>query len=96
VLQFKQSYNISYALLTDKKNDVVRKLRGEVTPEVYLFDQTGQCVYRGAIDNWLTALGKKKQKPDQFYLADAIQQSIKGEQVTNSYVKAQGCALNEY
>lgn len=96
VLAFARSYNISYPLLTDKKNDVVRKLRGEVTPEVYLFDSAGRCVYRGAIDNWLTTLGKKKTKPDQFYLADAIQQAIKGEPVTTSYVQAQGCALNEY
>jgi thioredoxin-related protein len=96
VLAFARAYNISYAILTDRKNDVVKKLKGEVTPEVYLFDQTGQCVYRGAIDNWLTTLGKKKTKPDQFYLADAIQQTIKGEPVTTAYVQAQGCALNEY
>lgn len=96
VLQFARSYKIGYPLLTDKKREVALKLKGEVTPEVYLFDQEGQCVYRGAIDNWLTKLGKKKQKPDQFYLTDAIRQVIHGEPVTTSYVKAQGCVLNEY
>jgi hypothetical protein len=96
VLQFARSYNIGYTLLTDKKREVALKLKGEVTPEVYLFNQEGQCVYRGAIDNWLTKLGKKKQKPDQLYLADAVRQVIHGEPVTISYVKAQGCVLNEY
>lgn len=96
VLQFARSYKIGYPLLTDKKREVALKLKGEVTPEVYVFSQDGQCVYRGAIDNWLTKLGKKKQKPDQFYLADAVRQVINGEPVTTAYVKAQGCVLNEY
>lgn len=96
VLQFARSYKIGYTLLTDRKKEVALKLKGEVTPEVYLFNQEGQCVYRGALDNWLTKLGKKKPKPDQFYLADAIRQVAHGEPVTTSYVKAQGCVLNEY
>lgn len=96
VLQFARSYKISYPLLTDKNREVALKLKGEVTPEVYVFTQAGHCVYRGAIDNWLMKLGKKKQKPDQFYLADAVRQVIIGEPVTTAYVKAQGCALNEY
>jgi hypothetical protein len=96
IKQFAASYKISYPLLVDRKKEIALTLKGEVTPEVYLFDQSGRCVYRGAIDNWLMTLGKKKQKPDRFYLADAIRQAVKGEPIPTAYVKAQGCALNEY
>ncbi len=96
VLAFAKEYQIVFPLVTDKKKQLVERLHGEVTPEVFLFDQTGLFIYHGAIDNWLVALGKKKQKPDQFYLADAIRQSLKGEPVITNYVKAQGCEINEY
>ncbi len=96
IKQFAASYKISYPLLVDRKKEIALTLKGEVTPEVYLFDQSGHCVYRGAIDNWLMSLGKKKQKPDRFYLADAIRQAVNGEPIPTAYVKAQGCALNEY
>lgn len=96
IKEFVSSYQLSIPVLVDPKMKLTKSLKGEVTPEVFLFDASGKCVYKGAIDNWLVELGKKKIKPDQHYLQDAIEQTLRGEPVLISYNKPQGCLLNEY
>ena len=96
ILAFADSYSLSFPILTDKKKELSTKLQAEVTPEAYLFDRVGTLVYSGAIDNWLSLLGKKKAKPDKHYLSDAINQTLHGQLVTTPYAKAQGCAINDY
>jgi len=75
---------------------LTKLLRAEVTPEAFLFDSSGTCIYRGAIDNWLVEIGKKKIKADEHFLQNAIEQTLRGEQVAINFIKAQGCLLNEY
>lgn len=96
ILDFASSYSLTFTLLRDTDMLLVKKIKAEVTPEVFLFDDQGECVYHGAIDNWLMELGKKKVKPDEHYLVDAIDKTLKGEKVTRSYIKPQGCLLNDY
>lgn len=96
ILGFAQAYGLRFPLYVDKKMQLSRKLHGEVTPEVFLLDTEGQLVYHGAIDNWLAGIGQKRQKPNEHYLLDAINQSLLGQSVSIPYVKAQGCILNDY
>ena len=96
VIRFSSDHKLEYPLLVDKELWITRMIKGEVTPEVFLFNAEGELVYSGAIDNWLTELGKKKQKPDAFYLRDAIEATQTGMPVRVRYVKAQGCLVNDY
>jgi hypothetical protein len=96
VNRFASAYKLTFPLLVDKDRILVRMVKGKVTPEAFLFNADGTLVYSGAIDNWLTELGKKKQKPDMFFLQDAILNTINGSPVTVPYVKAQGCLVNDY
>ncbi len=96
ILDFAAAYHLRFPLYVDKKMHLSRQLKGEVTPEVFLLDAQGQLLYHGAIDNWLAGVGQKRQKPTEHYLLDAINQSLLGQAVSVSYVKAQGCILNDY
>ena len=96
ILGFAKEYGLRFPLYVDKKMHLSRKLQGEVTPEVFLLDADGQLVYHGAIDNWLAGIGQKRQKPNEHYLLDAINQSLLGQTVSIPYVKAQGWILNDY
>jgi thiol-disulfide isomerase/thioredoxin len=96
VLNFSRNYEMNFPLYIDSNMQLCKYLKAEVTPESYLFDKKGKLVYHGAIDNWLTALGKKRTRADQHYLLDAIEQMMKGNPVALSYIKPQGCLLNEY
>lgn len=96
VLKFVDKYELNFPVYVDKKLKVSRYLKAELTPECFLFDQKGMLVYSGAIDNWLTDLGKKRLQADQHYLLDALSQTHSGIPLLFSYVKPQGCLLNEY
>lgn len=96
ILDFAEEYRLQFPLYLDKKMHISRLLKGEVTPEVFLLDVQGQLLYHGAIDNWLAGIGQKRQKPNEHYLLDAINQSLLGQAVSIPYVKAQGCILNDY
>ncbi len=96
IVAFAKNYELNFPLFVDKQFMVSGYLKGEVTPEAFLFDRNGQLVYRGAIDNWLSDLGKKRPKADQHYLMDALQQTLTGIAVQLTYAKPKGCLLNEY
>ena len=96
ILDFAEEYRLQFPLYLDKKMNISRLLKGEVTPEVFLLDAQGHLLYHGAIDNWLAGIGQKRQKPNEHYLLDAINQSLLGQAVSVPYVKAQGCILNDY
>ena len=96
VLKFVNKYELNFPVYVDKKLRISRYLKAELTPECFLFDQKGILVYSGAIDNWLTDLGKKRLQADQHYLLDALAQTHAGLPLLSSYVKPQGCLLNEY
>jgi thioredoxin-related protein len=96
VMNFTNSYELDFPVYVDSTMQLSRYLKGEVTPEAFLFDQSGKLAYRGALDNWLSSPGKKRVRADQHYLLDAIEQTLQGDLVVLSYVKPQGCLLNEY
>lgn len=96
IVNFARAYQLNFPVYVDRHMNLSRYIKGEVTPEVYLFNPNGQLVYRGAIDNWLVDLGQKKQSADQFYLRNAIDQTLSGQIVSLPYVKAQGCIINDY
>ena len=96
VNEFVSSYKLTIPVFIDPKMKLTKLLRAEVTPEAFLFDSSGTCIYRGAIYNWLVEIGKKKIKADEYFLQNAIEQTLRGEQVAINFIKAQGCLLNEY
>ena len=96
VRKFYKEYGLTFPIYTDRKLQLAKKMKATVTPEVFLFNTTGKLVYRGAIDDWLQELGKKKTKPEQHYLRDAILQCLNGQPVALSYVTPQGCLINDF
>jgi peroxiredoxin len=94
--RFAQDYGIGFPLLIDTEMRLSRHLKATVTPEVILADNNGDIIYRGAIDDWMVELGKKKPAPQQHYLADAINQYLNGQPVSIRSTVAKGCLINEF
>lgn len=93
---FSDAYRITFPLLVDSEKKFSDYLKATVTPEVVLVDKKGNLIYRGAIDDWVQALGKKKINPQQFYLQDAIEQYLQGAPVVIKQTIPIGCLINEY
>jgi thiol-disulfide isomerase/thioredoxin len=96
VQQFAADYKIKFPLLIDKEKELSLYLKTSVTPEVVLTNAAGQTIYRGAIDDWMEELGKKKVAPQQHYLDEAITQYLAGTPVLRSSTIAKGCLINEF
>lgn len=93
---FADKYGIAYSLLIDEDKSLSKHLRATVTPQVILIDNEYRLVYKGAIDNLMQTLGKKRLYATEFYLADAIEKSIHSSGFFTKRTKAVGCSINDY
>jgi len=96
IKKFKQDYNIPFELLVDHDEKLTKYLQAVVTPQVILLNNNFELLYKGAIDNWLQALGKQRVKATEFFLQDALQQSLSNEKILIKRTKAVGCRINDY
>ncbi|TKK67754.1 redoxin domain-containing protein [Ilyomonas limi] len=93
---FSSNYQISFPLFIDSNKIVSNYLQASITPQVILLDEKHHLLYKGAIDNWAVSLGKQRVKPTQFYLKDAIEESLQNELIAIKRTKAVGCKINDY
>jgi len=88
------TYGLNFPILLDEKKVLAHVLRGQVTPEVFLFNKAGDLLYRGKIDNWFYELGKYRQVVTEHYLDNAITAALAGETVSPNKTEPVGCMLN--
>jgi thiol-disulfide isomerase/thioredoxin len=96
VRTYQEKYRINFNLMMDKNKKLSTLLAATITPEVVLLDPEGIIIYRGAIDDWVVDLGKKKLKPEKDYLRTSLQQYTTHMPVLVSQTSPKGCYINEY
>ena len=96
VKTFISTYQISFPLLIDDSEKLTRYLQTTVTPEALLMDAGANLLYKGAIDNWLVSLGKKRIQATEHYLQDALDNTIHHTNIKIKRTKAIGCKLNDF
>lgn len=96
IQSFASEYNVHIPLYIDSSMSLTHYLNAAVTPEAVLLNDKNELVYKGAIDNLLEGLGKRKIKATAFYLQDALEQSLNNKTVVIKSTKAVGCKINEY
>jgi peroxiredoxin len=80
--------NLTFTILKDAGNKVADQLGATNTPEVFFLDASGKLVYRGRIDN-----ARSGQSISSNDLRDAIDATLAGKAVVNSFVRAFGCSI---
>ncbi len=96
VEQFVKEYGLRFQVYIDKEKRITKTARATITPEVVAFNARGEILYRGAIDDWAIAPGKKKQNASKRYLNNAIQAFITGSEIPVKTTRAVGCLINDY
>jgi protein-disulfide isomerase len=91
---FLKKYNATFPGYTDANLQKAKRYQVTVMPEVVLLNAAGMVVYRGAIDDWYYGLGKSRAKATEFYLRNAIEATLEGNQVLKSKTEAYGCLIN--
>ncbi|HQZ66803.1 MAG TPA: hypothetical protein PLY87_17040 [Planctomycetaceae bacterium] len=85
-------YKIKFPMLLDSA-EALRKLTGAThTPEAFVFDRTGNQLYRGLIDDSTERLGKSSPVK-KHYLANALHAAVNGHALAIGHTSAVGCLL---
>ncbi len=94
--RFQKKYQMtSITGILDKENQLVNLLNAQITPEYFLLNTQGKTLYSGALDNAFVEIGKKRTVVTQFYLDDAIQQSIDNKEIVIKKTEAVGCFIRK-
>jgi peroxiredoxin len=83
-------YKLSYSILDDNSGKVGRLYGAKTTPHMFIIDESGTLVYRGAIDD--DPKGVKNGNPLN-YVDKALEEVIAGKQVSISETKSYGCSV---
>lgn len=88
IKQHAAQHHLTFTILKDKGSKVADQLGATNTPEAFLLDASGKLVYRGRIDN-----SRNGQTISSNDLRDAIDATLSGKAVANSFVRAFGCSI---
>lgn len=95
ITDFSKKYSTAFTIGIDEQQLLTKYLGATVTPQIVLIDSVGNLVYKGAIDDWVVGLGRKKEKVTMHYAADAITQYLQRMPVKIASTKAFGCKIND-
>lgn len=87
--QLTTQFRLPFPYLHDENQNVLRDLGAQKTPEVFLFNQKRELVYKGAIDDsW-----ENEATVMSVYLEDAIEYTLDGIDIDYPEVDAVGCSI---
>lgn len=91
--EYQTRYHINFLLVTDPEKKLAKSLGAKITPEVFVANSNGQTLYRGRIDDWMYAVGKKKPMITTHELQDALNSVAHHQPVRVPETKAIGCII---
>jgi thiol-disulfide isomerase/thioredoxin len=96
IKNFKTQFDFKIPTFIDYDKKLTNSLLATVTPEVILINNKYELVYKGAIDDIMVSLGKRRLTATAFYLSDAIMKSLENSVVLLKRTKAVGCTINDF
>ena len=96
VASFENVYHTTFEIFIDPTQKFTHYLQATITPQAILLDSMGNLIYTGAIDDWVQAQGKKRLQVSEQFLRNAIEQTMRMEEVKIKKTKVFGCKINDY
>lgn len=91
--EFREEFKFDLPIIFDPKRRLLKKLKANYSPEVFLLDNKRKTLYHGAIDNWFYGLGRNRAAPTEFYLLDALESYKDNQEIKIKYIEPVGCML---
>jgi peroxiredoxin len=86
-----QEYKVPYPVLDDHEGKVGRLYGATNTPHIFIKAPDGTIAYQGAIDN--DPQGEKEPDQRENYVAQALEELLKGQEVATPKTKPYGCSV---
>lgn len=90
-----QEYGYTMPALRDPDHALVKESQAQITPEVGVFDQHGELVYHGRIDNWYAEFGRARPAPTTHELNDALQAVLNHQKPAVASAQGIGCYISD-
>lgn len=94
VAKHAEEFGLTFPVLKDPTGRVARLFEAERTCEALVIDGHGRLRYRGAIDDQYS-YGKRKEKPDKHFVAEAIEAILAGKPVETRATAVEGCPIEQ-
>lgn len=94
--KFQKEYEVDFPLLLDNSVSIAKHLKSGVKPEAFVFDEKGELIYRGRIDNRFVSIGRLRNTFDKHDLLNAITAAAEGVKPEVSETPAIGCVYNDW
>jgi thiol-disulfide isomerase/thioredoxin len=91
--EFREEFQFDLPIIYDSKRKLLKRMKANYSPEIFLLDNKRKTLYHGAIDNWFYGLGQNRAKPTEFYLLDAIESYKNNQEIKVKYIEPVGCML---
>lgn len=91
--QHAEKFQIAAPVILDHDQALARRVDARVTPEAIVVGRDGKILYRGRIDNFYEALGRKRREATEHDLRDALTAIAVGRPVAKPVTKALGCHI---
>lgn len=88
-------YGIAAPVVIDRRHELVRRFKPEVTPEAAVVLRDGSAAYCGRINDLFTAFGQRRAKPTHEELRDVLKAVVEGREVTTAPERGIGCYISD-
>lgn len=86
---FAKEYSMNFPYLFDETQNTAKQYGAVCTPDIYVYDEKRKLRYRGRIDdNW-----KDEEQVKTKDLESAIENLIKGKDITFEQIPSMGCSI---
>jgi len=84
-----KDYNLPFPMVEDTNSKIADDYAALKTPHVFVVDQKGNNLYRGAVSN-----STKLESASKFYLASALEQIAAGKNPSPKETRSLGCPID--
>ncbi|MDH3626885.1 MAG: redoxin domain-containing protein [Acidobacteriota bacterium] len=95
IRQHLAEYSYGLPALRDPDHVLVARTGAEITPEVAVFNERQEMVYRGRIDDRFVDFGKTRAEATQHDLRETLQALVDDREVTLRTTSAVGCIISD-
>jgi thiol-disulfide isomerase/thioredoxin len=88
-----REFGYTFPYLIDPSESLAARTGATTAPEAAVVSLEGKVLYLGRIDDWLIDFGKKRLRPTQFDLRDALDAALTGKPVAHPRTRALGCSI---